>query len=425
VPAPDVQYFLDGSIECHHIAGDTHYYFMEIAQDTNEIVDSYEDRREFERHWGRLTDMGLYMEDNYVAWRARKPPEKLFASFMGLRSVAPLLGDLAKSSASILVDENFTHFDAKARRHINERFGFENSIGLYKRTLNRAASDFSDWSISQLTEVQIAVDERHISDRALRQQIINRLTGENCDLDNTNSLSRLSARDPIKVAKIIREHKIKERKIIKRSVRFLSKLIGSETTRVFIGGHKVCFEGRHAIYELKRESNLMNSHGGFRALSIFDKDHPDLHLCDICIATPNVPLLDHVASIIMHIQAGEEEEILRIGNPSNVSDIARERDWLIPHLPKPFDSKIPIIIPDWLPKSNISQKLRRNHIESLRKHITRVLFQEIIEPHSSLVRKTNEAITCAPAEFWDANRPHPVEISQIMANVVDDVMWHD
>jgi hypothetical protein len=73
--------------------------------------------------------------------------------------------------------------------------------------------------------------------------------------------------------------------------------------------------GEYANYEIAKKG----AHGSL--LSAFSKKHENLHLCDICIYTPNVPLADHIASIVMHIRAGEEESVLRIGNFFNITSL--------------------------------------------------------------------------------------------------------
>lgn len=334
MPAPDVQYVLDSSVQCGHIGGDTHFYLMELATNAEEIVDTYSDENERETHWQRLLNMGLYFEDQYLDWRFKNPDKARMASYEGLQCVSSVFREIVLSSASKMVETNHKTMNRDAIAVLDHSYEFTNTLNVMRRSLARANHDFSGWSHSQIESTRDYIENNrppniYMVDDGMSVKWIDLPSDNNVYIWPQNGRGR-----PVKqTQKMLRDKVDGDKRMIKRSVKFLTKLIGHDTTRVFINGGNIRFEGKHAIYELRKASDMTSSHGGFRALSIFDKVHTNLLLCDVCIFTPTVPLLDHVANIIMHIQAGEEDEILRIGNARNVNDLAYEKEWLAPYLP--------------------------------------------------------------------------------------------
>lgn len=405
MPAPDVQYFLDCSLECGHIAGDTHHYFMELAADSNEVLDSYDaEGRTFHKNWSSLVDTALYMERNYLDWRNRQKTalyepqnpdniKRYAASFMGLWSVRPLLDQHLQNAASVAVDAGFVHWTPEAHALLDHEFEFTQSVNVTKRALRRAASDFDGWDASSLMDMRHAVERARHDDQMRQIAAIQRIrTQIGCGLITADAIQAkigplTSQKEVNKARKLIADRAKRDRGVIKRSARFLTKLVGAETTRLYVGGQAIRVEGRHAIFELKKRSNLMSAHGGWAALAVFHKDYPDLHLCDICIYTSDVPLLDHVASIVMHIQSGHEEDILSIGNAANCSETAYSLPWLVPHLP-PRGARVPmlddIVIaqPRWV-VPGVTDKKRKT--ERVLRELRRYAYEEILQEHQPLL----------------------------------------
>lgn len=351
MPAADVQYVLDSSVECGHIGGDTHFYFMELAPNATELFDSIEAERsttaprDGESYWKSLTDMGLAYERAYVNWRTARPLDMHLASFQGLRAIPHLFREFSRTAADHIVSNKFGGWTPDAIAHLDDRFDMTRSLQIMRRSMHRAASDFSGATAEDMRVMHRRVEDRYEANRNAYNDTLARIRADlragDTPWDDVRPYDRngIDANDPRSIRDVkntqarLRERVKQERRVIKRSVKFLNRLIGADSTRMFIGGDRIRIEGEHAIYEIGKESNLMQSHGGFRALSLFDKEYPDLLLCQICINTPDVPLLDHVASLIMHIRAGEEDQILSIGNASNINDAAYDRLWLSPHLP--------------------------------------------------------------------------------------------
>lgn len=397
MPAPDVRYFLDGSIECGHIAGDVYHYFMEVARNTNEVVDAYNTTQTFDKHWHSLADTGMYLENIYVDWRAgQSGVERMAPSFRGMSEFSMILKSQLHNAADVAVSNGHVRWTPEASYLLDKEFAFGNSFKLLKRSVTRAAQDFDGFTFEDVKHIRDKIEaQRH--ERFLQQQeqmnalmaSISANTAFGQIPDFVNRLSEMSSASEIAKAKRKIEERVKkERGVIKRSARFLSKLIGDDATRLYVGGHALVIEGKHAIYELKKTSSLMDSHGGSAALSVFDKDNPDIHLCDLCIYTGGVPLLDHIASLVMHIRTGHEDEILRVGNASNCSTIAYEKDWLCDYLP----SREPSVWREtsWLNQSPLI-KDRKAKTQAIYRDLQRIAYEEILAPNRALLANVGKA----------------------------------
>lgn len=329
VPA-DIRYFLDCSFQSGHIAGDVHHYFMYDAPGTAEFIDAYEDRGPFDRHWSRLIDMGLYVEDRFLSWRFKAAREdKLTASFFNLTEVHYQLEEMVGTYSNHLVDRGYTSLTPDAVAEADKQYGFLTNMQVIARSMHRAAADFSGLKQEELFYFRQDMHRRSLERReAERANLLRAIANSKGDTEYQDAPEVEKTRAMIKASRT--EDKLR-RRVIKRSIKLAQKLMGTDTTRMFVGGDRVRFEGEHAVYELRRTGNMVQHYGGSK-LSVFDKEN-DIHLCDVCIYTPNVPILDHVASIALHIRAGHEEDILRIGNPYNVSEAGKSTEWLQPHLP--------------------------------------------------------------------------------------------
>lgn len=318
MPAPDVQYFLDSALEVGHITLDTHHHFMRVSARSNAVVDSYQEPPGgFARHWNRLIDMGLHVENEYIRFRRGNRDQARVSSAHAARYHANFVAKHAHDMASWMVDKGHTRLSDLASSIADREMGLSNMRGSLRRATTRILADLSDRTPEQLRDL-IDQEERVRAEVAEIDDIMRAMGGRE-DIDVKTAMRFLA------------QQRKEQRKVIKRSVKLFERLMGGDTTRLFVGGDRLRIEGRHAIYELKRTAAIHVSHGGAR-LSVFTKQD-DIHLCDLCIFTPNVPLLDHVASIVMHIRADQEEDILKIGNAYNLDDRAYDHDWLVPFLP--------------------------------------------------------------------------------------------
>lgn len=333
--APDVSYCMYGMMDSGQITGDTLFYFQYIDPKPNDTFDRLSLERGKprvfkQRHWISLGEHALLLEDQYVKWRSQNSVKRFGASYYGYECVKDQLVDFVNNMASFAADYRRDQFDTPTIDALDRKFGLMDCIHVFRRTMARLRHDLNDLDQKRLTEARMICDHVFDEHRARYDVALEEIRNEHritpLALDHSDDIKRT-------VQYIQREIK-KDRKIIKRSVKFAQKLLGHDTTRMFISGDGIRIEGNHCLYEIKKYGRMLDGHGA--TLSVFTKEG-DIHLCNMCIFTPKVPLMDHVASLVMHIRAGEEDEIFKAGNLSKIHDSAYDLEWLAPHLPEKVD----------------------------------------------------------------------------------------
>lgn len=338
---PDISYFLDCALQSCHITGDTEHFHRSFQTNVVELIDKFEDQRDYPKHWNRLVDMGLALEHDYIYHRGHMTPvERQACSLNALKNMRFQLHEFVGSYSNLLADNNFSRLTPDAFVKMNECYAFADNVGILSRAATRAWHDLNDCSMDDLRSIK-AADVKRIASlinlTTANRYILsadedyldsNDFTMENCRF----LLNEQDYLDPsvLKQRKLKRIKERKEqRKIIKRSIKFAQKFLGTETTRLFLNRNVIRIDGENVIFEIvKSTSNsATTSHGG-STLRIFDKKNPSIYLGNICIYSKDVPLLDHVCSLIMHVKAGLEDEIMEKGNLYNLSDDALEHEYV-------------------------------------------------------------------------------------------------
>lgn len=428
MPAADVQYVLDHAVEYCQIGGDTYHYVMELCPNPNALADQCEERErrpwsvEAMYHCG--ADTGEFYENSLIDFRKNGPEaEVLHASFMGLRTAPRLIKNLSDHLSFRLADDGFKKLDRPALIHAADRLAIERRIDVLYRSFRRAASDFAGWDVADIHHIGHLTDRRsHDQFMARRRAVAEikaRLKAQDAAIaDHIGWNSRDPQRDIARATKEIRERMDLDKRIIKRSVKLFSKLFGSEMTRMFIGGENIRVEGQHAIYEFRRMSKMTESHGGFRALSVFHKDHPDLLLCDVCIYTSDVPLLDHIASLIIHIKAGEEDEILKLGNPQNVTMAARNHPHISQFMPPERSDRENLMIPD--------RKTDHVAMRQIKRDALRLIMENMDTETARLMRAVQDYSTVKLPNHYTVTEHMYPELQHIPIPTLEgDVAWVD
>jgi hypothetical protein len=103
-------------------------------------------------------------------------------------------------------------------------------------------------------------------------------------------------------------------RVFNRMVSLLSKYIGYDSVRQFItGGQPLLIHGERATFRLFY-------HGGLTKVRIKTEVLvAGQRICDLCIFALDTSPLDHAVSMIVHVRAGLEDELLTIGNPSHIA----------------------------------------------------------------------------------------------------------
>lgn len=101
------------------------------------------------------------------------------------------------------------------------------------------------------------------------------------------------------------------RKAITKSVNMLHRVGGDITAAAFVKGDEVRVEGRDFDFVVKKGSLHSHNHG---ALNIKVTNKIGDHLFNLCWYVEKTPAADQMAALVMAVIAGDERELLEIGN---------------------------------------------------------------------------------------------------------------
>ncbi len=107
------------------------------------------------------------------------------------------------------------------------------------------------------------------------------------------------------------------RKVAKKSANFLSRLIGQPQTSLFIGGEAIEVEGERFTFSVRKNQLFSLDHGALK-VEVLERQSKD-RLFGLCWYVDKTPPMDQIAAMILAVQSGDEEEIIRIGNKLSIS----------------------------------------------------------------------------------------------------------
>jgi hypothetical protein len=102
-----------------------------------------------------------------------------------------------------------------------------------------------------------------------------------------------------------------KRKPLVKAVELLSKIGGQQTASAFVSGDDVVVTGKRFNFRARKGVLSSNGHGALN-LTVTDKDN--IELVDLCFYFENMPAPDQLAALILHVKAGNEDDIITTGN---------------------------------------------------------------------------------------------------------------
>ena len=324
MPSPEVSYCVEGACQLVKIGGDVCHYIMGHP-DADRIYDAFDLGRPSDAvdgNWNNsLNAQARYLENVFTDWRKQASSEqRRGSSIHGLLTLREQFEELSLTCVRQLAfqAEELSKTQAGIDAAV-ARYQLEHGLGVLERVLERSQEDLDCFSTDEM---------QHILRTEVEAERARALDFQRAHQHYTYDGQTITFHKGPKPKKT-------HRNPLKRSIKLLTSIIGAEPTRVFINREAIRFEGSLAVYQLTLTGGLHVQHGG-ATLDIYGKDDPEQKLCRLCIYTPGVPVCDHVASIVMHIRSGQEEDILTIGNAFDVSEAAYQREWLVPYLPKRY-----------------------------------------------------------------------------------------
>jgi hypothetical protein len=102
-----------------------------------------------------------------------------------------------------------------------------------------------------------------------------------------------------------------KRKPLVKAIELLSKIGGQQTASAFISGDDIIVTGKRFNFRARKGVLSSNGHG---ALNLTVTDKNNIELVDLCFYFENMPAPDQLAALILHVKAGNEDEIVTTGN---------------------------------------------------------------------------------------------------------------
>lgn len=107
----------------------------------------------------------------------------------------------------------------------------------------------------------------------------------------------------------------RQRQILRKGIDLLADLVPYDELRAFLSMKApLLIPGEHVTFRVTLERLGGGSHGGSKTEVLVNGERA----CNLCVYTPDTPIIDHVASLIVHTRAGCESEIVTRGNPYDV-----------------------------------------------------------------------------------------------------------
>lgn len=330
MPCPENSYILDSAVTMGHIPVDAGCYVWS-RDDADDIIDGI-----YATERGRAASLdacGSMVEEAYIEARSKMSLiERAEISLKASREIQNILPEIVLHIANRVTQEGA---NKPTRALIAAEVDNNTLIGGMNRCIRRIEQDVSSLTtqdIFELRRIQEAKKQAEVARQLRLQNAIGQVVNDAQWADNADGSRHtpISATSDIRAVK--RHLKQKVRNPIKRSLKLAERIMGTDLTRMFVAGDEIRIEGQYAIYGLAKHSSMSDAHGGNKALRVYDKTNPNLMLCNVCVYTPNVPLMDHIVGLYLRIKNGLELEVLESGNLGDVDAVVKDHEWLHPFM---------------------------------------------------------------------------------------------
>jgi len=371
---PDTIYFLDCASEYAEISAAC-YSTLTLFGDSK-TIDAIIERPREGRHWRSRLETCIELEGYAAAVREElDKPTQAAVLFLGYRSILRITHQDAEASCNWAFEDSTLGgclLPYRKRMVIDLR-----TMNPPLRLLRRLESpsfirdEVKRDPTSSLTHVRrllhISMPTKAIGDLALSDvtaasQRVNELFDEQQRIAREYSaeLTRRLAdeHDPIwngvsqadKVVVTLRkEARLKERRrALKRAVRTASRIMGAEAVAAFVNGKEVMLRGQTVDFAVRRGYGRLDAvgHGGM-TVKVHSQD--GARLGGLCIYFQNMPVIDQLLGMQLHLASGDEAMLLDTGNLYSVEPGAEAHPAIAGrHKPPPgaadgLDDGVPII----------------------------------------------------------------------------------
>lgn len=150
---------------------------------------------------------------------------------------------------------------------------------------------------------------------------INRVAGGEDIMDVLREVRRNGQVKP-KITPEMKRREKKRRRMLIRASAIAAAVLGVSSVAAFAKGQPVRIEGERVDFVVARGGSIAAS--GHGALDIALHERGGQKLAGLCYYEKNAPALDQLVSIAMHVAAGEEADLIRIGNLFSINRDAHQ-----------------------------------------------------------------------------------------------------
>lgn len=299
---PDIQYFLDGSMECFDIPPDVYLWGRYFCPNITELLDSFDREATLgdQDHLSRLSSYGARLEHLYLEWQATADPNAVALCLAygvhysgdNTKLIRDLCGTLVEDEHGVLANLGFYQ---SITSHTGNGVVYYDGLKKIERKRNFLESRLrihKQWSalveVPDFTKVKLLWPRQ-----PTHGEIYDEIRGD-----------KFKPKPPEKSTK----------KALKRSAKLLDSITGENTVQLFLSGEEVSVTGQKYRFSLtkQRHGSISGSHGSAET-RVYDLETNEF-VCGLCVYTQNVTVFDHLASIVLHCKSGLEELIIEEAN---------------------------------------------------------------------------------------------------------------
>jgi len=296
-PSPEVCYSLDCAVEAGDITSDIHAYICAIHPDPDGWYAMLDPHPDF------FASLRAGSRAALAEWRAAAPlQDRATVTWAGLEGLPRALVDSARATLTEATKAGARPggFD---RGEIARLMSDRDFVAIHARPFlpalseiaMRAGEDVRIMGPDAFRATRDRLDDLYMTAERRRMEIAYAARGKGT----------------VPVPKEPKRERKARRKPLRRSAEFLSCVVGDRKARAFISGDDVVVQGKRFDFRVRKGVLSSNGHGGMN-LTVTDKD--SVELSDLCFYFRDMPAADQLAGLVLHVQAGEEEAILRTAN---------------------------------------------------------------------------------------------------------------
>jgi hypothetical protein len=365
----DIDYYLDCSCEIGDIAPDVYMWARYFSPNIKEIIDNLDGEEDTRlrnqppgySHGDWLTECGDIIEREYLKWYDAEATyeQKVFCTYQAAKYYRHALKEwIAYVAETSMIDResmiqqiavtlhNRTRNNSRKVRTLGnvDIYDFRPFFNMNRKKLNKIIRGLDRWHALNVQDEEINVKETRVNfirdamttyttaastnvfiftsttsgtSFTLSNSVTSSTSGSyyhNTATWDSNDLSRrmrprkLTGRQLKERSRALRQR----RRVFVRSLNLAEKFLHGKDVKLFLSGQRIVVGGDDFDYHVRKTGSVLRGGHGSVDTTMVTKD--GVEIGKLCLYTPNTPILDHIASLVMHIRAGLESEIYKTGN---------------------------------------------------------------------------------------------------------------